>query len=86
MNGSVKKKLIQKIRNRMSAQRSRMKQRLHYKNMEKENRVLKAKVNGLILKNHQLIFQNSKLMEEIENFTTYYCKFNKADSKSLSEK
>lgn len=68
----MKKKLISKIRNRMSAQRSRMKQKLHYKNLEANNIFLKAKINELNIQNSQLIYENSKLKTEIFEIQRLY--------------
>jgi hypothetical protein len=42
LDNSTKKKLIQKIRNRMSAQRSRLRQKELLKKLEEENKILKS--------------------------------------------
>ena len=77
MSSTVKKKLIQKIRNRMSAQRSRMKQKLHYKNLEQNNRFLTARVNELSIQNSRLTFENSMLKRKIENLKEFCSKSEK---------
>lgn len=63
---SVKKKLIQKIRNRMSAQRSRIKQKLYFKRIEKENNFLKTEIHHLNSKNQNMHKENNSLKKEIE--------------------
>ena len=85
MNSSVKKKLIQKIRNRMSAQRSRMKQKLHYKNLEAKNKFLKAKINELSIQNSRLSYENSELKENIYHIQKLYDQAIQSQSKSTSE-
>lgn len=80
MNSSVKKKLIQKIRNRMSAQRSRMKQKLHYKNLEAKNRFLTAKINELSIRNSQLLFENSQLKQQVFSLQKLYSESVKPES------
>jgi hypothetical protein len=56
----------------MSAQRSRMKQKLHYKNLEANNRFLKAKINEISIHNSHLLYENSKLKEEIFHIQKLY--------------
>lgn len=65
MSTIVKKKLIRKIRNRITAQRSRIKQKIYVKNLENQNLHLKAQIN-----NHKLNFEimNKKIFDiEAEN-------------------
>ena len=50
----------------MSAQRSRIKQKIHFKKIEKENSFLKAKINNLTVKNQQVTNENVALKQEIE--------------------
>lgn len=46
MSPIVKKKLIRKIRNRVTAQRSRDKQKIYVKNLEEQNLYLKSEINN----------------------------------------
>lgn len=65
MSKIVKKKLIRKIRNRITAQRSRIKQKIYVKNLENQNLHLKAEIN-----NQKLNFEimNKKIFDlEAEN-------------------
>jgi hypothetical protein len=56
----------------MSAQRSRMKQKFHYKNMEKTNKFLIAKNSELVLENSRLRYQNSQLEQEMKKLRELY--------------
>ena len=85
MCSSVKKKLIHKIRNRMSAQRSRMKQRVFYKNMEANNKFLVAKNNQLSIDNTQLIYENAQLRKELFEMRQFYEKKFHSEDKSEAQ-
>ena len=50
----------------MSAQRSRIKQKIYYKNLENENKILEAKINSISFKNQQLFMENNSVKDEIE--------------------
>ena len=52
----------------MSAQRSRIKQKLHYRNMETHNQRLRAEINALNIKCQQLGLQNGSLEVRIREF------------------
>lgn len=68
MSQSVRKRLIQKIRNRMSAQRSRIKQKLHYRNMENQVQRLRAEINALNIKCQQMGQHNGSLEMRLQEF------------------
>ena len=70
----------------MSAQRSRMKQKLHYKNMEAKNKFLKAKINELSIQNSRLSYENSQLKENIYQIQKLYDQAMQRESKSESER
>ena len=64
MDRLAKRKLIQKVRNRMSAQRSRMRKGIHYKIIEQENISLRRDLDRVNQKVHQLNTQNYFLAKE----------------------
>jgi hypothetical protein len=80
MDRLAKKKLIQKIRNRMSAQRSRMRKGIHYQIVENENKFLRKKLEDFSLQSDRLIYekeiltqQNSMMKKEIEELKSSGC-------------
>lgn len=62
-----RKKAIQKLRNRVSAQQSRDRKKQYLENLEKENAKLAQKVKILEEGRNTLIEENSKLKEQIYN-------------------
>ena len=68
MDLSKKKKLIQKIRNRMSAQRSRLRQKKVLSHLEVENQNLLEANQTLVDKVRQLEEENSRMKSLIHNF------------------
>lgn len=64
MDRLAKKKLIQKIRNRMSAQRSRMRKGIHYQIVENENKHLRKRIEEFSLERQRLVYQNETLSRE----------------------
>lgn len=57
----VKKKLIQKIRNRISASRSRQRQKSSFMKIEEENRILKSELRKTVLRCAALEEENRSL-------------------------
>merc|ERR1711976_327707 len=68
---NFEKKIIQKIRNRMSAQRSRMRNKNKMISFQKENQILKNQNN--ILLNQLKIFQSQNLLlkSKLNNYQNY---------------
>ena len=66
MDKSKRKKLIQKIRNRMSAQRSRLRQKKILVKLEKENEVLKNQNLDLQKKIDELLEEKNKINENLD--------------------
>ena len=64
LDNSSKKKLIQKIRNRMSAQRSRLRQKQLLKTLEEENKTLKTQNYSLESKLRKLEEENKFLLSK----------------------
>ena len=64
MDRTSKKKLIQKVRNRMSAQRSRMRKGIHYQIVENENKYLKKRIEEFEIERQRLAHQNQRLSRE----------------------
>lgn len=56
----------------MSAQRSRMKQKFYYKNLEATNKFLIAKNNELSIENSRLRYQNSQLEHDFLKLREIY--------------
>jgi predicted nucleic acid-binding Zn-ribbon protein len=80
MDRLAKKKLIQKVRNRMSAQRSRMRKGIHYKIIEHQNKNLKMEIENFMRMNHQLRmeidslqFKNQNLQKKIKSIESSAC-------------
>ena len=65
MNIQTKKKMIQKIRNRMSAHRSRIRKGLHYKIIEKENKYLNEEIERTHQISRAVIDENKILKRKI---------------------
>lgn len=68
MDSNKKKKLIQKIRNRMSAQRSRLRQKRVLSHLEVENQNLLDANKTLVDKVKELEEENSRMKSFIHNF------------------
>lgn len=66
LDNSSKKKLIQKIRNRMSAQRSRLRQKQLLKTLEEENKSLKSQNKFLEQKLKKIEQENKFLSQNFE--------------------
>ena len=66
MDPSVKKRMIQKIRNRMSAQRSRQRQKSMLQILEKENKELKLHNLELFKRLNEAQKENNKLKEHVK--------------------
>ena len=66
MDKSKRKKLIQKIRNRMSAQRSRLRQKKILLKLEKENEVLKNQNSDLQKKIDKLLEEKNKMNQNLD--------------------
>lgn len=80
MDRLAKRKLIQKVRNRMSAQRSRMRKGIHYKIIEQENLSLRAELGRASqitsqLQNENLLLarENLELQNRIKSLETSGC-------------
>jgi hypothetical protein len=65
LDGTIKKKTIQKIRNRMSAQRSRQRQKVTMQILEQENKELKASNSDLFQQLSTIQKKNLELIEKI---------------------
>jgi hypothetical protein len=70
LDDSVKKKMIQKIRNRMSAQRSRLRQKGTMSLLEQENQELKEHNTLLIQQIIALQHENKELKETVKKLET----------------
>lgn len=67
MDSSRRKKLIQKIRNRMSAQRSRLRQKVILQDLEEENQVLRVANEDLTRQLQILEQENERLKSSVGN-------------------
>lgn len=67
MNDNLRKHMIQKIRNRMSAQRSRLRQKSMQECMEKENEALKSQNMSLRREVFALRDENEQLRKRLKN-------------------
>lgn len=65
-NEKERKKAIQKLRNRVSAQQSRDRKKLYLDNLEKENTILKEKIKELENKNTMISEENKNFKENKE--------------------
>jgi hypothetical protein len=81
---NLRKHMIQKIRNRMSAQRSRLRQKNMQESMEKENEILKEQNAELKLEILQLRAENERLRKKLHLAET--SEGTSVDEKTGSEK
>ena len=85
MNASSKKKLIQKIRNRMSAQRSRMRQKNKMNFVECQNKELKQENEKLYSELEKLKKQNEILKSQMNSEISLYSEKKMSTEMSVSE-
>lgn len=76
----ARKRLVQKIRNRMSAQRSRQRNKAILENLREENQILKRRNSQLIDSLKETKGENDELKERLKELTRYKVSISSTDN------